>query len=144
MTPIRGGCLCGAVRYEARAEPVVVRQCWCRVCQYFAAGSATNNLAFPREAVTLTGALRDFPSTADSGSHMHRRFCPTCGVHVVSEADERPHSIVLRAGTLDDPELAAPRGVIWTASAPSWVKLDPALPQFAGQPPAPVTSPKPD
>jgi hypothetical protein len=138
MTPIAGGCLCGAVRYVARGEPLVVRACWCRVCQYFAAGNATINLAFARDALTVTGELRDYPSTAESGNHMHRRFCPTCGVPVLSEAEERPHLVIVRAGTLDDPEAAVPQALIWTASAPKWARLDPGLPQFRGQPPPPT------
>lgn len=137
MTNFKGGCLCGAVRYTASAEPLVVRACWCRVCQYFGAGNATINLAFPSEAVAITGELTDYASTADSGNHMHRRFCPKCGVQVVSTADERPHMVIIRAGTLDDPSLAAPRGTIWTKSAPPWALIDPALPRFEGQPPAP-------
>ena len=139
MTKIEGGCLCGAVRYTASAEPLVVRACWCRVCQYFAAGNATINLAFPSESISITGELSDYPSTADSGHRMHRRFCPVCGVHVTSEAEERPHLVVVRAGTLDDPELAAPRGTIWTKSAPRWAHIDPELPRFEGQPPPPAT-----
>ena len=140
MKTIEGGCLCGAVRYTASAEPVVIRACWCRVCQFFAAGNATVNLAFPSEAVTITGELRDYPSTADSGNRMHRRFCPVCGVHVFSEAESRPHLIIVRAGTLDDPSIAAPSGVIWTSSAPTWAHIDPELQQFEGQPPAPVVT----
>ena len=139
MKTIEGGCLCGAVRYTASAEPVVIRACWCRVCQFFAAGNATINLAFPSDAVTITGELRDYASTADSGNRMHRRFCPVCGVQVFSEAESRPHLIIVRAGTLDDPSIAAPSGVIWTSSAPSWAHIDPELQQFEKQPPAPVT-----
>jgi hypothetical protein len=138
LLPIQGGCLCGAVRYSITQEPLVVRACWCRVCQFVAAGNATVNLAVPREAVTLTGELRDFPSTADSGNHMHRRFCPRCGVHVTSEAEERPHLLVIRAGTLDDPERFAPQMLIWTSAAPPWAHLDPQLPHEPRQPPAPV------
>jgi hypothetical protein len=137
-TAIEGGCLCGAVRYRARAAPLVVRACWCRVCQYFAAGNATINVAFPSDAVTVVGELRDFPSAADSGRHMHRRFCPVCGVHVFSAAEERPHLVIVRAGTLDDPEIAAAQALIWTASAPRWAHLDPDLPHFEGQPPPPT------
>ena len=138
MKTIEGGCLCGAVRYTATADPVVVRACWCRVCQFFASGNATINLAFPCDALTITGELRDYASAADSGSHMHRRFCPVCGVHMFSEAEERPHLIIVRAGTLDDPEIAGPSGVIWTASAPSWAHINPDLQHFEGQPPAPA------
>src|SRR5688572_379176 len=118
MTRIEGGCLCRAVRYTASAEPLVVRACWCRVCQYFAAGNATINLAFARDAVSFTGELRDHASLADSGRHMHRRFCPRCGVHVFSESEERPALLIVRAGTLDDPELAVVSAAIWTAAAP--------------------------
>ena len=138
MTPIEGGCLCGAVRFVARAEPVVMRACWCRVCQYFASGNATVNVAFPSEAVTITGKTTDFPSAADSGNRMHRRFCPTCGVHLFSAAEERPHLLIVRAGTLDDPSRVRIEGEIWTASAPAWARHDPNVPQFAGQPPPPA------
>ena len=138
LLPIQGGCLCGAVRYSIKEEPLVVRACWCRVCQFLASGNATLNLAVARGAVTLTGELQDFPSTADSGNHMHRRFCPRCGVHVTSEAQERPQILVIRAGTLDDTQRFAPQMLIWTRSAPAWAHLDPLLPHEPGQPPAAV------
>lgn len=138
MTTIQGGCLCGAVRYTASAEPITTRACWCRVCQYFATGNASLNLVFAREAVAVTGATTDYASLADSGSHMHRHFCPSCGVQVYSLVDERPHLIIVRIGTLDDPSIAAPRGTIWTKSAPPWALIDPALPSFEGQPPPPA------
>jgi hypothetical protein len=131
---ITGGCLCGAVRYEIEAEPLVVRTCWCTDCQKFAAGSATVNVVFPAEAVHLEGDLRDFASTADSGSAMHRGFCPTCGTPVTTGSEARPHLIGIRAGTLDDPELGRPQVTIWTSSAPSWAPIDPTIPQEAKQP----------
>jgi len=136
--PIMGGCLCGAVRYEIAVDkPLGVRQCWCRVCQYLGAGSGTVNAVFPREAVVASGPLTDYVSTADSGSIMHRRFCARCGTQVFSEAEPRPHHVIVRAGTLDDPELAKPAAVIWTKSAPRWACFDPALPQAEGQPAPP-------
>jgi hypothetical protein len=138
MTEIHGGCICGAVRYTVRAEPLFVRACWCRACRYFAAGNASVNLVFPRDAVTLSGELQDYPSTAESGNHMHRRFCPRCGVHVTGEAEERPQFVVIRMGTLDEPERFAPQAHIWMSAAPEWARVDTALPQFPGQPPPPT------
>ena len=70
---IEGGCLCGAVRYKADAKPLVTRVCWCRLCQFLASGNSTVNLAFPSDAVTITGQLKDYQSIADSGHKMHRR-----------------------------------------------------------------------
>lgn len=138
MTKIEGGCLCRAVRYVATSEPLVTRACWCRLCQFLAAGNATVNVAFAADALTITGELRDYPSIADSGSHMHRRFCPTCGVHLFTAAEERPHIIGVRAGTLDHPENVKLDAVIWTSAAPAWAVLDPNVPHFDGQAPAPV------
>jgi hypothetical protein len=123
--PIAGGCLCRQLRYEiAASAPRTVRLCWCRICQYLAAGNATVNAVFDKDAVTITGRRTEYISYADSGARMHRSFCPDCGTQVFSEAEPRPGTIVVRAGTF----------VIWTASAPSWACFDPELPKVAGQP----------
>lgn len=136
---ISGGCLCGAVRYRTDADPIITRLCWCRVCQYLALGNAAVSVCFPTQGMSITGEMRDFASTADSGNRMHRRFCPTCGTQLFSEAEARPHLIFVRAGTLDDPEIARPAATIWTASAPSWACIDETLPKWEGQPPPVAT-----
>ena len=132
---IAGGCLCKAVRYRISAPPIVTRTCWCRLCQYIGAGSATVNACFPKEALAVHGDLRDYRSIADSGNVMHRRFCPSCGTHVLSEAEARPHLVFVRVGTLDDPEIARPALTIWTSSAPTWACIDERIARVEGQPP---------
>jgi hypothetical protein len=132
---ITGGCLCKAVRYTISAAPIVTRTCWCRVCQYIGAGSATVNVFFPSAAVAVNGELRDYRMPADSGNVMHRRFCPACGTHLFSASEARPQLVSVRVGTLDDRELASPAMTIWTASAPSWACFDERLPKVERQPP---------
>jgi hypothetical protein len=134
---ITGGCLCSAVRYETNAEPLTARLCWCRLCQYIATGNAAVSVCFPSTEISVFGETRDFQSVADSGNKMHRRFCPTCGTHLFSEAESRPHLVFVRAGTLDDPEIARPVATIWTARAPSWAWIDERIPRCEGQPPPP-------
>jgi hypothetical protein len=131
---ITGGCLCGSVRFRFAAAPIVTRTCWCRLCQYLGAGSGTVNVCFPTDAMTLEGQTADYRSVADSGNVMHRRFCPHCGTPLFSEAEARPHLIFVRAGALDDPEIAKPSVTIWTAAAPTWACIDARLPTVAGQP----------
>lgn len=138
MKSIKGGCLCGAVRYEANAEPIMTRACWCRTCQHLAAGSATINAVFSTNAVSITGELSDFESVADSGNKMHRKFCPKCGVHLFSQAEVRPHILIVRAGTLDEQKDVKIDALIWTSSAPAWAYLDPNIPHFEKQPPVPT------
>lgn len=135
LKPITGGCLCRRVRFRIDARPIAMRLCWCRLCQYLAAGNATVNLVFPSNAITIDGELRDYASVAESGRRMHRRFCPICGTQLFSEAEERPHLIIVRNGALDDTSLLKPDATIWTAEAPEWAWIDEGLPQHPGQPP---------
>lgn len=133
--PIEGGCLCKAVRYRINAEPIMMRLCWCRDCQYLAAGNATANVVFPSAAAMVTGDLHDYVGKADSGNVLHRKFCPICGTPVFSQAEVRPHVIIVRAGTLDDPNGVKPSVNVWADSAPTWACMNAELPTFPHQPP---------
>lgn len=133
--PVTGRCFCGAVRFRFAEPPIAARLCWCRDCQYLAAGNASVNATFRKQSFEMTGDPGEYVSTADSGCVMRRRFCKACGTQLFSEAQSRPELIVVRAGALDDPELARPQGTIWVASAPDWAHIDPDLPACDGQPP---------
>jgi len=132
---IPGGCLCRAVRYTIGAAPILTRACWCRVCQYIGAGSSTVNACFPSAALQVSGELGDYSMVADSGNVSHRRFCPSCGTHLFSASEARPHLVFVRVGSFDDPELGRPTLTAWTASAPSWACFDARLPSTERQPP---------
>jgi hypothetical protein len=41
----------------------------------------------------------------------------------------------VRAGSLDDPELARPSATIWASMAPSWGCIAESLPRIEAQPP---------
>ena len=116
-----GGCLCGAVRFEATAEPEGARYCWCRDCQRIASGMATVNVLFPERDVAYAGAMTTLQLVADSGNTVERGFCATCGAQMYSKTISGPQQPMrVRAGTLDDPEICPPSLIIWGASAPSW------------------------
>jgi hypothetical protein len=126
--------LCGAVQFTFDEPPVAARACWCRDCQYLSAGNASVNAIFRTATFRCTGETRDYASKADSGVTMHRAFCPACGTPLFSRSENRPDLMVVRAGALDERELARPTGVIWTASAPGWGVVPPGLPTCPGQP----------
>jgi len=135
-----GGCLCGQVRFTIDAEPLGARVCWCRDCQRIASGSPTVNVLFPESAVHYRGEIATIAMTADSGNRVQRGFCPQCGAQLYSKTLTQPAPPMrVRAGTLDDPEIAPPQAAIWTSSAPSWAVFDPALPKFPKGPPVPPT-----
>ena len=48
--PFTGGCICGAVRYECTAEPVMTFKCHCRDCQHVTGGAYVPGLLVPAPA----------------------------------------------------------------------------------------------
>lgn len=140
MNQRTGSCLCGAVRYRIIGEPLTARTCWCRDCQRLAA-NGTVNAIFPSAAIDIDGTTSEFAGTAASGNQLRRRFCPRCGSHLFAESSGRPGFTVVRVGTLDDPSSIRPTANIWSASAPAWACLDPALERVERQP-LPPTPPR--
>jgi hypothetical protein len=137
VTEMTGRCLCGAVHYVVVAEPIATRVCWCRACQHIAS-NGTVNMIVPTAALTISGELREYRSTADSGNGMIRRFCPTCGAHLFANASSRPEFTGVRVGTLDDPSAVRPAMNIWTSAAPAWACLDAAIEHVERQPGPPM------
>lgn len=132
---LAGACQCGAVTVEARGDPLTTRECWCRDCQKLAAGGPTRNIFFHSADVTIAGPVKAHDVMPDSGNPLERGFCGECGTPVYSQSHVRRHLITLRIGLFDDTSALGPQSAIWTASAPAWAKLDPALPQVERQPP---------
>lgn len=132
----QGGCLCGAVRYQSKAEPVMAGHCQCTDCRKSSGAGHSSHLAVPREAVTVTGAVKTFDKPADSGNIVSRAFCPTCGAPAYSLNAAMPHLIFLRASSLDDVDVFKPQLVVYASRAASWDHIDPQLPAFLTMPPS--------
>lgn len=135
MSTLKGGCLCGAVRFEADGDPLFSSNCHCRDCQRASGGGYLPLMAFPAAAVRVTGVVKSFHRRADSGASTSESFCPECAARLYGQADVLQGIVVLHAGALDDPTLYKPQIDIFAASAPPWDHMDPSLPKFPGMPP---------
>ena len=78
---IKGGCLCGAVRYTAEADPTSATVCHCRDCQKFTGSAFAALVRVPKEAVSIEGSLslKTFTSIGGSGNPILRLFCACSG-----------------------------------------------------------------
>lgn len=133
-----GRCACGSVKLFISGEPLQTRQCWCRQCQQTAAGGPTNNAIFRGDDVAITGDLGSHSYSAASGNVLTSYFCPSCGTQIYCQSSAFLWRKTVRFGALDEPHGLRPQMAIWTADAPVWAVIDPALEQFPQQPPAPV------
>lgn len=132
---IRGGCLCGAVRYSFPGAAVTsAGHCHCTDCQK-ATGSGKATIVFVEaDALEMAGNVKFYTVTGTDGSQVSRGFCPECGSPVISQVAEQPAVKFIKAGSLDDPGWVVAEMSFWSASAHDWSPVDPDLPSFAGNP----------
>lgn len=133
--PIKGGCHCGAIRYEAACEPIFMGHCQCTDCAAFSGTGHGSHIAFPKPAVSITGEAKVYDAPADSGNIVGRAFCPDCGAPVYSLNSGMPDMIIFRPTSLDDPSGFVPQLVVYTKSGHAWDDINPALPSFETMPP---------
>lgn len=132
--PIRGGCLCGAVRYELAGEPAAQLVCHCTHCQKQAGSAFSTIVGLPEDQVTITqGNPARYVDHGESGKAVERQFCGTCGSPLFSRVEAAPGMTWVKAGTLDDTSRFQPAAHIWTKSKQCWVDTG-AVPAFATNP----------
>ncbi len=130
MGKLAGSCLCGAVRYESDAEPVVTAICHCKHCQKQSGSAFSVIVAVPKGALKLQGRpLAVVNDVGESSQPVMRKFCPDCGSPVLSDVTTTPTLDWVKAGTLDDATCIQPRFNIWCEHAQPWVLMDEALPK---------------
>lgn len=60
MERFTGGCLCGALRLEARGRPYRVGLCHCLDCRKHHGALFYASAIFPQAAVSIAGEARDY------------------------------------------------------------------------------------
>lgn len=128
--PITGGCACGAVRYTVSAEPLMMLNCHCRDCQRATGSAFAPVMVVPRNALQMTGELRYYKVTGESGGTVDRGFCPVCGSRIAGNLGRYPEIVGILAGSLDDPSRHKPSMDIFTASAHPWDHMAPGTQKF--------------
>ena len=79
--------------------------------------------------------LKTYEDSSESGKILRRKFCPTCGSPILSEAGSVPELLFIKAGTLDDASLLKPEVQVWTAHQLPCGELKADTPKFEGNPP---------
>ena len=132
---IDGGCVCGHVTYEAEVDPDQVALCNCTDCQKFS-GSAFR-VGVPTKDSDfrlLSGELKVYVKTAESGGRRAQAFCPECGTHFYSTStDPGPKVLRIRTSTANQRDLLPPKKQGWMRSAQSWLADLPRLPGIETQ-----------
>lgn len=132
---IKGGCLCGGVRYACSAAPEVTFYCHCGDCQRAGGSPFSVELMVSSESFKVRGESQIYTVTGDSGKDVRRHFCPKCGSGIYLECDSDPGYVFIKAGGLDDAEWISPDMHIFTGSKQPWVDIADSLPRHERMPP---------
>jgi hypothetical protein len=138
MSVLEGGCLCGAVRYEAQGLSGSIVHCHCETCRKAHGAAFATTARTPRSGFRWTRGA-DALRLHESSPGKRRHFCSRCGSHMMAEWESEPE-VILRLGTLDSDPGSRPVAHIWTEQKASWYELGaelPAIPRGPNREPGP-------
>ena len=121
-----GGCLCGALRYQAHGDPIDAAYCHCRTCQLSSGAPVLAWVSFPSDSFSYA---KGSPASYRSSSRASREFCAACGTQIAFREDGAKRGD-LNMGSLDHPGSFAPEYHIWTESRIPWFETKDELPRY--------------
>ena len=134
MATYSGGCLCGALRYEATGEPTMCGYCCCSDCRKASGSGFIPFMGFSRSSVRFSGQTLSHLSKAARGGDAVRNSCAVCGGLVFGGEVEHSDSFTIYAGSLDDASGFRPAIAIFNRQRPAWVVLPPGLKVYEEMP----------
>lgn len=79
-----GSCFCGAVQLAVSGEPAAMGYCHCDSCRRWSAGPVNTFVLWKPEAVRITQGA-DNIGTYNKTPNSYRKWCKTCGGHILTE-----------------------------------------------------------
>ncbi len=122
-----GGCLCGAVRYRATADPVRAVKCHCGMGRRTSGAAFLTFVHFASASFTWTEGE---PTRYRSSREAERGFCAHCGSTLTMHEAVLDDRVQVTLGSLDQPERVTPDDHVWTESQLGWLRIDDGLPRY--------------
>ena len=87
MQTYEGSCFCGAVQITVSGEPAAMGYCHCESCRRWSAGPVNAFTLWPPSSVTVTKGA-DNLGVYNQGERSYRKWCKSCGGHVLTDHPE--------------------------------------------------------
>jgi len=128
---IKGGCLCGRVRYEITGPLFDADNCHCSMCrrQHGAAYSTYAEIN-PGDFKWLSG--EDYVKVYETLAGAGWCFCSECGSSLAGTEEGRITTVTL--GTVEGDPGVKPESHIFVGSKAQWHEINDDLPQFEERP----------
>jgi hypothetical protein len=120
---LRGGCQCGACRYETTSGPLFGYVCHCRECRRQSGGAFSASVIVLEDGLSVTGPIATWWREGPENPPLEATFCRACGVRLLHRAVPREAIARIKAGTLDDATWFRPAAEFFTTRRLDWVDL---------------------
>jgi hypothetical protein len=117
--PLRGGCGCGAVRFEVTAPLQSANYCHCTRCQR-RSGTAASANARPEPGSFRILSGEESLRAWRPASGWEKWFCGACGSALFSRHPDDPGQMSIRLGAFDDDPQIRPSMRQFVAYAAAW------------------------
>jgi hypothetical protein len=125
---ITGGCMCGAIRFEAMGEPIIVTHCHCDSCRRHTGAAMVPLASFEAGQVRF---LKGERKIYHSSPGVERAFCGDCGTTLTWESNPRGQSLIeFHIGTLDEPNALPPSVHVFHGERLRWFDTADGLPRY--------------
>jgi hypothetical protein len=84
MSEHKGSCFCGAVEFTVTGAPAAMGYCHCHSCRHWSAGPINAFTLWKPESVKVTKGA-ELLGTHNKTAGSARRWCKSCGGHVLTE-----------------------------------------------------------
>lgn len=119
---LRGGCGCGAVRFEITAPLLSASYCHCTRCQHrTGAGASVNARVAPGSFQITAGSEHLGAWRPEDGAE--KLFCTRCGSALFSRLAAAQERIAVRLGAIEGDPGIRPQSHQFVAYAASWEEL---------------------
>jgi hypothetical protein len=128
--PLKGGCGCGAVRFEIDAPLVAAAYCHCTRCQR-RSGTAAQASARVRDGTLRVLQGNELLGAWNAGSGLEKVFCSECGSALFARDPDSAQITIVRLGAIDGDPGVRPSAHQFVAYAAPWEPIpDDGLPRF--------------
>ncbi len=130
-TSLTGRCLCGGVRFELTAAPIVAGYCHCTRCQRRTGTGSSVQARVDGDALTLRDGEELLTWWRHPDGGFEKGFCATCGGHVFSRNPDDHAQLTIRMSAFDADPGIRPSYRMFVAYAAPWEPIpDDGIPRY--------------
>ncbi len=128
---VRGGCLCGSVKFELTLPSKFCSHCHCQNCRRAHGAAFVTYAGFRKEQLRLSGEERLTRYVTKTGAT--RSFCSRCGSTLFYEGPRWAEEVHVALSNLSDAIDRAPDAHVYVDQRADWYEIHDSLPQYGGE-----------